>query len=134
MIGDLEGMDTTTAPGFDATPFRAKSLTVCFASAACIYYTQDNLGNKQSMEAYMDGAESTPGPVKLVLEVGAASQHGNPSVTFTATDYITLTFDGGKKVLAYLPAFTGTSLTLYIASDGSTFRDAALTMVARLRP
>ena len=34
----------------------------------------------------------------------------------------------------YLPAFMGNSLTLYIASDGSTFRDAALTMPARLRP
>jgi hypothetical protein len=28
----------------------------------------------------------------------------------------------------------GTTLTLYIASDGSPFLDAALTMPARLRP
>ena len=56
------------------------------------------------------------------------------TVTFTADDFLTLTYDGGKKLAVYLPMFMGTSLTLYIASDGSTFTDAALTMPARLRP
>jgi len=56
--------------------------------------------------------------------------------TLTAMDTLTLLFDGSKKLQVYLPAFMGTTqtLTLYIASDGSTYYDAALTMVARLRP
>ena len=73
----------------------------------------------------------TPAPTKLRLDTGAASQCGNPSVTFTANDTITIQFDGGKKLVVLLPAFMGTSLTLYIATDGSTYYDAALTQPAR---
>jgi hypothetical protein len=81
---------------------------------------------------YTDGAEAqTPAPTKLRLDTGAASQCGNPAVTFTASDTITLQFDGGKKLVVLLPAFMGTSLTLYIATDGSTYYDAALTQPAR---
>jgi hypothetical protein len=125
----------TFAPGFDATGFRCKSLTICQNASACIYYSADMLGSLQSMEdTYTDGAELASAAVKLVLQIGAASQCNNPPVTFTADDLLTLTFDGGKKLAVYLPMFMGTSLTLYIANDGSTFTDAALTTPARLRP
>jgi len=134
-IGDLQAIDDSGAPGFDATGFRCKSLTVCQNASACLYYSQDMLGSLQSAEdTYTDGVEVPAAAVKLVFAAGAASQCADVPLSLTASDSITLQFDGGKKLAVYLPAFTGTSLTLYVASDGSTFRDAALTMAARLHP
>ncbi|HEY7374075.1 MAG TPA: hypothetical protein VIF57_18080 [Polyangia bacterium] len=134
-IGDLQAIDDSGAPGFDAAGFRCKSLTVCQNASACFYYSQDILGSLQSAEdTYTDGVEGAAAAVKLVFAGGAASQCADPAFSLTASDSITLQFDGGKKLAVYLPAFTGTSLTLYLASDGSTFRDAALTMAARLHP
>jgi hypothetical protein len=134
-IGDLEAIDDSKAPGFDAPGFRCKSLTICQNASSCIYFSADMLGSLQSADdVYNDGAELAPGAVKLVIGGGAASQCNDPVIAFTADEFLTLTFDGGKKAPVYLPAFMGRSLTLYIASDGSTFTDAALTMPARLRP
>ena len=127
MISDLQAIDAGSAPGFDATGFRCKSLTICPNSSACIYYSTDMFGSLQSMDSvYNDGAEvAQPAPTKLRLDVGAASQCGTPTVTFTANDTITIEFDGGKKLVVLLPAFMGTSLTLYIATDGLTIRRRA---------
>jgi hypothetical protein len=132
MISDLQAIDVGDAPGFDATGFRCKSLTICPNSSGCVYYSTDMFGSLQSMEStYTDGAEvAQPAPTKLHLDIGAASQCGNPAVTFTANDSITIQFDGGKKLVVLLPAFMGTSLSLYIATDGSTYYDAALTQPA----
>ena len=93
-------------------------------------------GSLQSAEdTFTDGMEAaTPTVVRMSIDGGAASQCGNPAITFTADEFLTLTAEGGKKVPVYLPAFMGVSLTLYIASDGSTYYDAAFTMPARLRP
>ena len=135
MIGDLQAIDDSGAPGFDAAMFRCMALTICQNSSSCIYFATDMLGSVQSADdVYNDGAELTPAAVKLSVSTGAASQCVNPSVTFKESEYVMLTFDGGKRLNVYLPMFMGNSLTLYIASDGSTFRDAALTMPARLRP
>ncbi len=136
MIGDLEAIDDSKAPGFDAPGFRCKTLTICPLGGSCSYSSTTMFGNLQSAEdTYYDGAESTvPAAVTLRIDGGAASQCNNPPITFTTDDALTLTFDGGKKVPVYLPAFMGTSLSLYIATDGSTFYDAALTQPARLRP
>ena len=135
MIGDLQMFDDSGAPGFDAAMFRCMALTICHNSSGCIYFANDTLGSAQSADdVYNDGEELTPAAVKLSFTTGAASQCVNPSVTLKETDFITLTFDGGRRANVYLPSFMGNSLTLYIASDGSTFRDAALTMPARLRP
>jgi len=136
-IADLEAIDDSKAPGFDAPGFRCKSLTVCPPTGSCTYFSSTTVfGSLQSAEdSYTDGVKlTTPAAVHFVIDGGAASQCGNPAVTFTADEFITFTFDGGKKVSAYLPMFTGTSLSLYVATDGSTFTDAALTMPARLRP
>ena len=136
LIGDLTDMDTSGLPGFNAQAFRCKALAVCAATASCSYFATDTLGHRQSSEAaFMDGAEALPAPAKLMLQGGAASQCSTQSVTIAAGELLAITFDGGKKLTVYLPAFTGAGeLTLYIASDGSTFRDAALTMPARLSP
>jgi hypothetical protein len=133
MISDLLAIDASGAPAFDATGFRCKSLTICPNSSSCLYFSTDMFGSLQSMDSvYTDGAEvAMSAPTKLRLDTGAASQCGNPSVTFTASDTITIQFDGGKKLVVLLPAFMGTSLTLYIATDGSTYYDAALTQPAR---
>ena len=126
-------IDASGAPAFDATGFRCKSLTICPNSSSCLYFSTDMFGSLQSMDSvYTDGAEVAMfAPTKLRLDTGAASQCGNPAVTFTANDTITIQFDGGKKLTVLLPAFMGTSLTLYIATDGSTYYDAALTQPAR---
>ena len=133
MISDLLAIDASGAPAFDATGFRCKSLTICPNSSSCLYFSTDMFGSLQSMDSvYTDGAEVAMfAPTKLRLDTGAASQCGNPAVTFTANDTITIQFDGGKKLVVLLPAFMGTSLTLYIATDGSTYYDAALTQPAR---
>jgi len=135
-IADLEAIDDSKAPGFDAPGFRCKSLTICPPGSACIYYSANMFGSLQSAEdTYSDGVKLTaPMAVRLLIDGGAASQCGNPAVTFAGDEYVTLTFDGGKKVAVYLPMFMGTTLSLYVATDGSTFYDAALTMPARLRP
>jgi len=45
---------------------------------------------------------------------------------------ITLTYDGGKTIKVYLPAVTTYAANdFYIAEDGSTYYDAALTQLAR---
>jgi hypothetical protein len=86
-------------------------------------------------DSYMDGAVTAmPQAIKVYIDGGAMSMCGNPAITFTADESLTLTFDGGRKVPVYLPSFTGVSLTLYVATDGSTYYDAALTQPARLRP
>jgi hypothetical protein len=101
-----------------------------------VYFSADMFGSKQSGEdSFQDGAEAAaPMPVKMNIDGGAASQCNNPAVTFRATEYVTLSFDGGKQLAVYLPAYTGVSLTLYIASDGSTYHDAARTMPAGRPP
>src|SRR5262249_6051614 len=136
-IADLTGMDASMAPGFDAPGFRCKSMAICGIAGSCVYYANDTLGSLQSAETtYTDGAETaTPAPVKLRIDGGAASQCNNPAITLKDGDYIAISYDAAPTKLAvYLPAFTGTSLTVYVASDGSTFYDAALTQPARLRP
>jgi hypothetical protein len=135
MIGDLQALDDSGAPGFDAAMFRCMALTICQNSSSCVYFANRHAGQRAiADDVYNDGAELTPAAVKLSISTGAQSQCVNPSVTLKETDFITLTFDGGKRANVYLPSFMGNSLTLYIASDGSTFTDAALTMPARLRP
>ena len=136
LITDLTGIGTTNAPGFDAVGFRCKALSICGVSSSCVYFANDTLGHKQSMEdTFQDGAEvATAVAVKMTLEAGAASQCGNPAVTFKSGDVVGLSYDGARQLAVYLPEFTGTSLTLYIASDGSTFYNAALTMPAGSKP
>jgi len=135
-IADLTAIDATNASGFANAGFRCKSLTLCPAGTACLYYSTDMFGSVQSGEmTYTDGIElpDTPKPVELRIDTGAASQCGNPAITLKASDSITIVFDASRRLSVALPDFSGTSLTLYVASDGSTFYDAALTMPARLR-
>jgi hypothetical protein len=137
MIRDLEAIDDSKAPGFDAAGFRCKSLTFCPTSGGCVYFQATSIfGSVQSKEdGFSDGVTlTTPAAVRMSIDGGADSSCNNPPITITADEFLTLTVDGGRKVPVYLPMFMGVSLTLYIASDGSTYYDAALTSPARLRP
>ena len=137
LVRDLEAMSAKDAPTFDATGFRCKTLTLCGVDMTCGYYDPSNmLGSLQSQESmFYDGTEPTLAiAAKLRLGVGAASPCGDPAVTFRDGDFLTVKFDGGKQACIFLPAFTGKELVLYVAADGSTFHDAALTMPAKIRP
>jgi hypothetical protein len=137
LISDLTAIDVSTAPGFDAAGFRCKAFIVCGVAMNCVYFLMDqNLGHRQSMDAtYTDGTEvMQPVPVKIWMTGGAQSMCTNATVTLAAGNYVTLTFDGGKVLKVYLPAFSGTELTLYVSQNGSTFKDAALTMLAAAPP
>ena len=137
MITDLVAIDDSKAPGFDAAGFRCKSLTICPVAGSCVYFSLNTIfGSLQSTEdTFSDGMTAVaPMAVRLSIDGGAQSQCNNPAITFTADEFLMLTVEGGKKVPVYLPMFMGVSLNLYIASDGSTYYDAALTQPARLRP
>jgi hypothetical protein len=129
-IQDLQGINTTALPGFDAAGFRAKALNVCGTSQMTCTYTA-NLGYVFSQEpTYYDGSGTTLVPVKIVIGVGAASQCGDPNIQIASGQYITITYDGGKMLAIPFPAFCGKSLTLYVAANGATFYDPALTQLA----
>jgi hypothetical protein len=131
MVADLEHIDAAGLNGFNVG-FRCKSLTVCSPEQNCIYYGE-RLGSVHSSETtYTDGAMLTsPAAVKVRIDLGAASQCGNPPITLAAGESITLKFDGGRSRRVFFPAFSGTSLTLYVREDGATCNDAALTQVAQ---
>jgi hypothetical protein len=136
-MSDLTSLDVSTAPGFDVAGFRCKAFVVCGAAMSCVYFAVDqNLGHRQSAEAmYYDGTAVTPGvPVKIWVTGGAQSGCVDANVTFAAGNYVTLTFDMGKSLKVYLPAFTGKEITLYVSQNGSTYRDAALTQLAAAAP
>jgi hypothetical protein len=129
-IADVTDIDTVALSSFNIG-FRCKSLTLCTAAQSCIYY-QENLGFVQSVDVYSDGVELTESaPVKVNIDVGSDSTCGNPSISIAAGHSITVTHDGGQTRAIYFPTFEGTRLTLYVASDGSTYYDAALTQLAQ---
>jgi hypothetical protein len=129
-IQDLQGINTSSLPGFDAAGFRAKALNVCGTSQMTCTYSA-NLGYVFSQEpTYYDGTGTTLVPVKIVIGVGAASQCGDPNIQIASGQYITITYDGGKMLAIPFPAFCGKSLTLYVAANGATFYDPALTQLA----
>ncbi len=76
------------------------------------------------------GANPSEGPIKLV---------GVNSVTITApNNFITITYDtatqSGLTKKIYLPISSGVLPTLYVADDGSTYYNAALTNLAYHTP
>jgi hypothetical protein len=133
---DLLEMNADNLPGFSLLGYRCKSLTICAVSQGCVDYdTADNLGSLQSGEAaYYDGsALAEPESVKLRIGAGAQTQCGDPDVVLNAGENIDLTFESGQATV-YFPAFTGNELILFIAADGATYHDAALTQLAQPPP
>jgi hypothetical protein len=135
MISDLTGIDTSSLPGFNLG-FRCKALTVCSPEESCIYYTA-KLGSIQSTEAtdaYADGAELAPAvATKIGIDVGAASQCGNPPLQIVEGESIVLSFDG-TSLRVFFPKVIDTAVVLFVRSDGATFYDAALTQLAYAPP
>lgn len=135
-ISDLTSLVATGAPGFANAGFRCKSLSVCAATGQCFYSGgAATFGSVQSGEdTFSDGVTTSPASAaRFLLDLGAASQCGDPAITFVAGEKIRVVHDGAS-VDVYLPAFTGKRLELFIAADGSTYYDAALTQTAKLKP
>lgn len=95
---------------------------------------------------YMDGL-----PVERFQKVGLLVDQARvleyDEVNIQAGDRVELTYDGGRKLLVYLPRITGEDLiftpeeeegsygfALYVASDGSTYYDKKLTQLAQAVP
>jgi hypothetical protein len=130
-IADLLGIDASGMTGFNAAGFRCKSLAVCGTAQNCIYFSEF-LGTAQSQEtSYTDGAElSEPQAVKLRIAGGAQGMCAGIEFKMSSGESLELTYGaagGQKALLVSMPEFSGTELTLYVAADGSTYHDAALT-------
>jgi hypothetical protein len=132
-IADLEAIYAGNLNGFNAAGFRCKSLSVCGVAQGCIYYT-GFLGSVQSKDdAYSDGDElNEPQAVKIRIAGGAQSMCSGVDFTITQGETLKLTYDGQHALLVYFPKFTGTELTLYVAANGTTYTDAALTQPANM--
>jgi YD repeat-containing protein len=135
-IGDLESIDLSRMPGFNLNT-SCHAVTVCpDAAGFCRYTSTEKLGWKGSYltAIYGDGAVASPAArIRLEFNLGPDSTCPNTPYTFAAGDTLGLTFDGGKHTTVYLPAFTGGpgSLVLWVGDDGSTYYDAARTLLAR---
>jgi hypothetical protein len=127
LLSDISAMDVTKFIGFNLGP-RCKTITVCGIAQNCIYYGE-MLGSLESGEAmFYDGVSlMSPTAVKISLNVGAASQCGNPVVTIQAGESFSVTTAQQVKRI-FLPAFMGTDFVFYVREDGATFKDQALTI------
>lgn len=137
-IADLLGIDASGMTGFNAAGFRCKSLAVCGTAQNCVYFSEF-LGTVQSQEMpYTDGAElSEPQAVKLRIAGGAQGMCAGTEFKMLSGESLELTYgvaNGQKALLVSMPEFSGTELTLYVAVDGSTYHDAALTKRAAPPP
>jgi hypothetical protein len=130
-IADLEAIYAGNLTGFNSAGFRCKSLSVCGVNQGCIYYS-GFLGSVQSKDdPYSDGDELNEAQaVKIRIAGGAQSMCSSVEVAITQGETLKLTHDGQHSLLVYFPSFTGAELTLYVANDGSTYTDAALTKPA----
>lgn len=135
MIRDLMAMDAEKLEGFIGVDFRCLSLTVCGEGHNCIYFGE-NFGYVQSTEnAYHDGLESdSPLAVRVRLAAGSNSICVKADITIPAGASIYIAYDDGQELNVFFPSFTGSTFTLYVASDGSTYYDAALTSLAQAAP
>ncbi|HEA47193.1 MAG TPA: hypothetical protein ENH97_02140 [bacterium] len=81
--------------------------------------------------------------VRIVVNQAPDVAEGE-KVNIQAGDRVELTYDGGRKLLVYLPRLTQEDLTLqdwglyefelYVAADGSTYYDEKLTQLAQSAP
>jgi hypothetical protein len=128
---DIIKIDATKLPGFSTAGFRCKSLTVCGVSQSCYYSATvgtGNLGSLQSSEdTYYDGLALADGQaVMLQIMTGAASQCGDPPISISSGESITIGLASGRAVVVTFPSFDGIQLLLYIREDGATFYDDSL--------
>lgn len=93
---------------------------------------------------YRDGKPAErPARVRLVISQDWSGLE-EEKVNIQAGDGVELTYDGGRRLLVYLPRITHEDLTLqfdavyelilYVALDGSTYYDKKLTRLAQSAP
>ncbi len=134
-IKDLEDMYLVTTrssleSGWAITTISSQGLEVFFGQVF------DNSNE------YQDGiaAESLQ---RVCILPGQDRDYEWVEVDIQAGDRVELTYDGGRRLLIYLPKITHKDLVLnkglyaivlYVASDGSTYYDAKLTQLAQSAP
>ena len=66
-----------------------------------------------------------------LLQIGSEDEE----INIPAGDRLEITYDGGQRLLIYLPRITGLGIqegiNLYVATDGSTYYDEGLTKLAQ---
>lgn len=92
---------------------------------------------------YLDGS-SAESLLRVRIVVAQDPDLKEMEVDIQAGDRVELTYDGGRRLLVYLPRITHEDLTLqdwgsyefelYVASDSSTYYDAKLTQLAHSAP
>jgi len=138
-IKDLEDMYivTTRSPSESAWEIRADDH---FKS---VEYPFFGLVRDNSNE-YRDGhSAKRPARARLVISQDWSGLE-EEKVAIQAGDRVELTYDGGRRLLVYLPRITHEDLTLlfdavyeltlYVAPDGSTYYDERLTRLAQSAP
>lgn len=136
MVSDVEDMSITGSPGLEAPGWRCKAYTLCTTSQNCIYFSQ-RLGYWSTGERYMDNNAGNANPAEALrfsIAAGPASACGNPTVAVASGETIQITYDGGQTVTVYLPQFSTSDISFYIASDGATYSDQALTQLLQAAP
>lgn len=74
-------------------------------------------------------------PLNKSVNVRLAIECNNPTgIGIQAGDTLEITYNGGKRLTIYLPAVTEDIHWLYVATDGSTYYNEALTQPAQLAP
>lgn len=130
---DLSQLSTQVYGGNDAVYF---SVRVTGTTTS-----MDRGNNQLDAQIYHDGSELSPGAGKnLYLLVAPYSFNGTPqyNLSINAGETINLKFINDNNILVYLPELKGnirdyqglTHVKLYLAQDGSTYWDEALTNLA----
>lgn len=126
LIRNLDETEGIKIDGFTGTCSDNGEISI----TACKSENCDGVNYPLGAIAYYEGPGFIYGDQGDGLEEVYPIQIGiNSLCTANAKDYLTLKYDDNKQSRVYLPA--GSSLTLYVGSDGSTYYDAGLKNLAQ---
>ena len=128
IISDLQNIDLTGLTYGQGTGCGSSNYVAFrFFDSSQSYGYGERKGVNKTGCSFMDGSGGESHPLMMdILAIAPAD--------ILAGDYVNITFDGGQTKDIYLPALSGTGnplAKLYIANDGSTYYDQALTQLAR---
>lgn len=92
-------------------------------------FNEEGEGQYDNQNIFRDGKSSEEA---LALRIYIARMRAE-QITVPVGDSIKITYDGGQKLIIYLPEMHGDT-ELYVASDGSTYYDRRLTKLAQKAP
>ena len=104
-----------------------------------VFFNEEGNGHFDNQNIFHDGNSSKTALALMIEAYGDAC-----AITVQAGDTLEITYDGGRRLLVYLPRITQENLTLqkwggygfvlYVASDGSTYYDERLIQLAQSVP